>query len=227
MLGTSCVCCILELFFSFCPINFIKKIFPPLITSITVILLGIGLCGSGMKAWGGGAVCADMGWKNHAQLANANVTNLPPPTALCANGETRLLYGSPEYIGLGFSVLMTLVVIEIFGSVFMKNCNVIIALCMGYIIAAVTDYQGLRYVNSQAIAEAPAITFLWVETFPLGFYGPAVVPLCVAYLVTTVETVGDLSGKRAAQTGCLCRNLSVGLMGVRFVSMFHWPRVDV
>jgi uric acid-xanthine permease len=32
-----------------------------------------------------------------------------------------------------------------------------------------------------------------VETFPLGFYGPAVIPLLIAYLVTTVETVGDLT----------------------------------
>jgi NCS2 family nucleobase:cation symporter-2 len=32
-----------------------------------------------------------------------------------------------------------------------------------------------------------------VYTFPLGFYGPAVVPLVIAYLVTTVETVGDIS----------------------------------
>jgi hypothetical protein len=36
---------------------------------------------------------------------------------------------------------------------------------------------------------------VWVQTFPLGFYGPAVVPLVVAYLVTTVETVGDIAGK--------------------------------
>ena len=195
MLGTCMVCCLLELGFSFFPVAFIKKLFPELVTSITVILLGIGLCGSGMKAWGGGAVCADMGWKNHAQLVEAGITDLPPPTALCANGETRLLYGSPEYIGLGFSVLASLVVIECFGSVFMKNCNVIIALCIGYIIAAATNYNGLNYVNSEVIANAPAVTFVWVETFPLSFYGPAIVPLLVSYLVTTVETIGDLSGK--------------------------------
>jgi xanthine/uracil permease len=195
MLGTSMVCCLVEVFFSFLPIDFLKKLFPPLITSITVILLGITLIGAGMKAWGGGAVCADMEWKNHAQLQAANITDLPPPTQFCANGETRLLYGSPEYIGLGFIVLLSLVVIEIFGSVFMKNCNVIIALCIAYIVAAITDYNGLRYINSEAITAAEPITFVWVQTFPLGFYGPAVVPLIVAYLVTTVETVGDIAGE--------------------------------
>ena len=40
-------------------------------------------------------------------------------------------------------------------------------------------------------------TFLWVETFPLGFYGPAVIPLLIAYLVTTVEIARD---KRTADS---------------------------
>jgi uracil-xanthine permease len=70
---------------------------------------------------------------------------------------------------------------------------VIIALLFGYLIAGVTDYDGLNYVDTSKIESAEAITFLWVETFPLGFYGPAVIPLLIAYLVTTVETVGDIS----------------------------------
>jgi uric acid-xanthine permease len=193
MLGTSMVCCLSELFFSFMPIAYIKRLFPPLITSITVVLLGIALCGTGMKYWGGGTVCAEMGWKIHAQLVDAGITDLPPPSALCNNGETSLYYGTAAYIGLGFSVLCSLVVIELFGSVFMKNCNVIIALCIGYIIAAVTSYNGIRYVTRDNIEAAPVITFLWVYTFPLSIYGPAVIPLLIGYLVTTVETVGDLS----------------------------------
>mmetsp|Transcript_26382 Transcript_26382/g.43370 ORF Transcript_26382/g.43370 Transcript_26382/m.43370 type:complete len:462 (-) Transcript_26382:231-1616(-) len=192
MLGTSMVCCLFELAFSLLPITYIKRLFPPQVTSITVVLLGISLCGTGMKYWGGGVVCAEMGWKTHQQVVNANVT-LPPPFATCQNGETNEIYGVAPYIGLGFSVLCSLVVIELFGSVFMKNCNVIIALCMGYIIAAVTNLNGEDYVTTDNIAAARPVTFLWVETYPLSFYGPAVVPLVVAYLVTTVETVGDIS----------------------------------
>ena len=48
-------------------------------------------------------------------------------------------------------------------------------------------------MDTAAISNAAPITFLWVETFPIGFYGPAVIPLLIAYLVTTVETVGDLT----------------------------------
>jgi xanthine/uracil permease len=60
-------------------------------------------------------------------------------------------------------------------------------------IAGLSDYNGASYVDSSKIADADAITFLWVESFPLGFYGPAVIPLLIAYLVTTVETIGDIS----------------------------------
>jgi uric acid-xanthine permease len=54
LIGTSLVCCLLELFFSFIPIKYIKRIFPPITTSITVILIGVALIGTGMKYWGGG-----------------------------------------------------------------------------------------------------------------------------------------------------------------------------
>ena len=78
-----------------------------------------------------------------------------------------------------------LVFIELFGSVFFKNCNVFLALIFGYFVAALSNYDGLSYVTNQNFVIADPITFLWVETFPLGFYGPAVIPLLIAFLVTT------------------------------------------
>ena len=54
LLGTSIVCCLLELFFSFVPVKYIKRIFPPIVTAVTVMLIGIALVGTGMKYWGGG-----------------------------------------------------------------------------------------------------------------------------------------------------------------------------
>ena len=83
----------------------------------------------------------------------------------------------------------------------MKNCNVILALLFGYFVAGVSDYNGLNYINTDNIKNADPITFLWVETFPIGFYGPAVIPMIIAYLVTTVETVGDLTGTCTCASG--------------------------
>lgn len=197
MLGTSMLCALLELGLSLMPVKFLKKTFPPIVTSVTVILIGVALTGTGMKYWGGGVVCAEMVWKNHAQVL-ASGASFPPPFPSCTAGETSLGYGASEYIGLGFSVMVFLVVIELFGSVFMKNCNVILALLFGYFVAGVSRLESetgesLKYVTSANIVSADAITFLWTKTFPLGFYGPAVIPLLIAYLVTTVETVGDIN----------------------------------
>jgi len=193
MLGTSMVCCLLELGISFLPIRRLKQLFPPIVSSVTVILIGVALVGAGMKYWGGGVVCAEMGWKTHAEVVAQDITFNNSPGPYCTNGETSEVYGSPQYIGLGFSVLAFLVVIELFGSVFMKNCNVVLALAFGYLVAGLTDLDGSSYVDVSSIASAKPITFLWVETFPIGFYGPALIPMLIAYVVVTLETVGDIA----------------------------------
>lgn len=76
MLGTSMICCLLELGFSVLPVQVLKKIFPPVVSSVTVILIGVALTGTGMKYWGGGVVCAEMVWKNHGKctIASENIT---------------------------------------------------------------------------------------------------------------------------------------------------------
>jgi uric acid-xanthine permease len=189
MLGTSSVCTLLELGMSIMPVWWLQTAFPPLVTSITVMLIGVGLIGSGMKSWGGGVVCAEMGWKEHGQLAALEGVPLNP-SATCVNGEVALGFGSAEYIGLGFSVVVGLVLIELFGSIFMKNCNVVIALLFGYIIASFNEVNGQKYVVGEKIEQADWFTFLWEETFPIGFYAPALIPMLIAYFVTTVETLG-------------------------------------
>ena len=110
---------IFEVFLSLIPAKSLRKIFPPHITSITVILVGITLTGVGIKYWGGGVVCADMIWKDHSHAVSANVT-YPNPGPVCTNGVVQLYYGSPQFIGLGFSVMEMLILNEFFGSVFMK-----------------------------------------------------------------------------------------------------------
>ena len=99
--------------------------------------------------------------------------------------STRFRHG--EHLGTNTLLLYSSV------SVRHRNCNVILALLFGYLVAGLSDKDGADYVIGSKIEEAKAITFFWVERFPLGFYGPAVVPLLIAYLVTTVETVGDIS----------------------------------
>jgi uracil-xanthine permease len=222
MLGTVIVCSLVEVFFSMFPPKVVKKIFPPLVTSVTIMLIGIALTGTGMKYWGGGVVCAEMGWKEHAQLKDLGVSPIPGPT--CFNGDVALGYGSPQFIGLGFSVMSFLVFIELFGSTFMKNCNVVLALLFGYLIAGVSNHEGADYVTGANIQNAPAITFLWVESFPIGFYAPAVLPLLVAFIVTTVESIGDIGATYEASQLALGteeydRSIQGGLLADAFNSI--------
>lgn len=60
-------------------------------------------------------------------------------------------------------------------------------------MAAISNYNGAAYVDASKILDAAPITFLWTTTFPLGLYGPAVIPLLIGFMVTTVETVGDVT----------------------------------
>ena len=221
MLGTVMICSFLEIFLSFVPKNLLRRMFPPLVTGVAVMCIGIGLTGTGMKYWGGGTVCAEVAWKNHIsaynlvgfpQIIENNTWSGgkviyhsridPRPGTVCGGktcceaGDVALPFGSPELVGLGFSVFVMLIIIELFGSPMMKNCNVIIALLFGYFVAGVSEKcvgdVCKKYVVDTKIELAEDITFLWAKTFKLGFYGPAVFPMLIAFLVTTLETIGDI-----------------------------------
>jgi uracil-xanthine permease len=71
------------------------------------------------------------------------------------------------------------------------------------IVAASTHYTDktgahLRYVTGTQISEAKWITFLWVRRFKIGFYAPAVLPLLFAFMVTTMECIGDITATTEA-----------------------------
>jgi xanthine/uracil permease len=58
--------------------------------------------------------------------------------------------------------------------------------------------KSYRYVTGQQISDAKWITFLWTRRIPLGFYGPAVLPILFAFMVTTMECIGDLTATTEA-----------------------------
>lgn len=155
----------------------------------------------------------------------------------CSAGEVRLPFGSSEYVGLGFSVFTMLIIIELFGSPIMKNCNVIIALLFGYFIAGVSSYDTgvsgadpLRYVipvgeEGSKIDAADWFTFLWTKTFTIGVYGPAILPCVVAFIVTTLETIGDITAtyeasEEAIDTDEYNKSIQGGLLSDAFCSFF-------
>lgn len=211
VLGTCALCALVPLIVSFLPHRVIKRVFPPIVCGVTICLIGINLCGVGMKSWGGGAFCAD-NYKGlyvpieGCQAVNATTGEVttPPscfqniPINCNSNGDVQLPFGSAPYVGLGFAVFGFIVVLELFGSPFLRNCEVVVALLFGYIVAIIASYDGKDFVTTTKINNAPAITFLWVHTFPLKIYGPLVLPLLIVFIITSIETVGDVTATEEA-----------------------------
>ncbi|KFH40714.1 Uric acid-xanthine permease-like protein [Hapsidospora chrysogenum ATCC 11550] len=178
ILGTCAVCAFLEIALSFIPPRILLRMFPPIVTGPTVMLIGVKLIQSGFKNWlGGTGPCSD---PTTATDFFARCPDVDAPHALP--------WGSPEYLGLGFSVFVTIILCERFGSPIMKSTSVVIGLLVGCIIAAATGY-----FDSSGIDAAPAGSFIWVHTFPLSVYAPLVLPILALYIIIATEAIGDIT----------------------------------
>jgi len=177
IIGTAACCALLEIGLSFAPTKFLKKMFPPLVTGPTVMLIGINLIESGFSNWAGGSgSCASHPTSGPFQLCPSN------------SAPRALPWGSAEFIGLGFLVFVTIILCEKYGSPIMKSCAVVVGLLVGCIVAAACGY----FVRS-GIDAAPVASFIWVHTFPLSVYGPIVLPFLAVYLVLMMEAIGDIT----------------------------------
>jgi NCS2 family nucleobase:cation symporter-2 len=177
ILGTGALCALLEIGMSFTSPRILKKIFPPLVTGPTVTLIGVNLITTGFQNWAGGSSgCQDR--PESGLYALCPTINAPHP----------LPWGSAEFIGLGFSVFVTILLCERFGAPIMKSTAVIIGLLVGCIIAGATGY-----FDKSGIDAAPVASFIWVETFKLSVYGPIVLPLLAVYMVLAMESIGDIT----------------------------------
>ena len=177
LIGTCAVCALTEIALSFIPAKTLRKIFPPIVTGPTVILIGVSLIESGFSNWAGGAgLCAARPETGYFSVC----PNVGAPHALP--------WGSAQYIGLGFLVFVTILLCERFGSPIMKSTSVILGLLMGCIVAAACGY-----FDSSGINSAPVGSFIWVKTFKLSLYGPLVLPIMVVFIICACEAIGDIT----------------------------------
>ncbi|KAJ4397664.1 hypothetical protein N0V93_001897 [Gnomoniopsis smithogilvyi] len=178
LIGTSAVCALLEVLISFIPPKTMLRIFPPIVTGPTVMLIGISLIESGFEDWAGGSGTCISG------------SAAPAFYQLCPDisAPHALPWGSAEFLGLGFSVFLTIILCERFGAPIMKSCSVVIGLLVGCIIAAACGY-----FDGSGISSAPVVSFIWVETFKLSVYGPLVLPILAVFIICACEAIGDIT----------------------------------
>ena len=151
---------------SFVSPRMLQRIFPPMVTGTVILMIGASLVGSsGIPNWGGGSNdCMGRPATGFFQLCPDISAPRPLP------------WGSPEFIGLGFLSFVSIILTELFGSPFLKNVSIIVGLAVGCIVSGAAGY-----IDGSSISTAPAITFLWVHTFKIRVYPPAILPMLAVY----------------------------------------------
>ncbi|CAK1354661.1 unnamed protein product [Cercospora beticola] len=199
LIGTCLVCVWMQFLVSLIPAKTLKRIFPPTVTGLLLLVLGAYLVTTAGESWGGGASCLD------GQGVNALCPNI--------NAPRPLPWGDPKFIGIGFSVFVTILLVEMIGSPLMKSASIIFGLAVGSAISGATGFW-----SDTQIQQAPTVTFLWVRTFKLSVDGTLVLPLMILFIceamvcmpsiaatseASGIETEGEKSNTRI-QGGILC-----------------------
>ncbi|WP_313551867.1 uracil-xanthine permease family protein [Pseudomonas sp.] len=138
---------------------FVKRLITPLVTGIVVLMIGLTLIKVGLISMGGGFSAMSQG--------------------TFANGENLLLSGV---------VLAIIVVLNRVRVVWVRSAAIVIALLVGYGLAA---YMGR--LDFTGMHEAPLFQVPVPLHFGLGFSWALFVPMLVIYLVTSLEAIGDVT----------------------------------
>lgn len=187
ILGASLIGGLFEGVLGFC-LKPLRKFFPPVVTGCVVMSIGLSLLSVGINYLCGGNGAAD--------------------------------YGSLWNLFLGMIVLITILVLKHFTNPksMVSSSSILIGIIVGYIVAiimtlvlpntgVVTNAEGVQetityswVVNFQQIKDAawfalPSIVgFGSLKDIHLVFDAKAILPICIMFIVTAVETVGDVSG---------------------------------
>ncbi|QSW99025.1 uracil-xanthine permease family protein [Haloterrigena alkaliphila] len=146
----------------------IQPFFPPLVTGLVVVIIGLYLIPVAMDYAAGGADAADFGALHHIGLA-ALVLAVAVGLNLFTRGVTRLL-------------------------------SVLAAIVVGYAAAlALTFATGLELVDFSPVGEAAWVALPSPTHFGFEFEPIAIATFAVLFLVSAMETVGDMSGVTAAE----------------------------
>jgi uracil-xanthine permease len=173
VLGTILCTVWIQVLMAMVPPRLLNRVFPKIVTGSLLLLVGVYLVGNGMQNWAGSSNC------NGGEGYYALCPSIDAPRALP--------FADPKLIGLGFSVFVSVIVIEQFGSPIMKSAAVVLGLAIGCAISGATGYWSRDNINS-----APTFTFLWTHTFPLSVDGTLVLPLLILFICQGVSCMPDI-----------------------------------
>lgn len=155
----------------------IRKFFPPIVTGVVVLSIGLSLLPVGIKYFAGGVGAAD--------------------------------FGSPVNMTIGMVVLLTVIFFKQFTKGITSTASVVIGTIVGFIVAAI-----FGKVDLGAVSQANFFIVPKPFTYGFAFHFDAILAMVLMFVVSAVETVGDMSGVTMGGAGreTTDRELSGGIM---------------
>ncbi|WP_320046611.1 nucleobase:cation symporter-2 family protein [uncultured Ilyobacter sp.] len=161
----------------------IRKFFPPIVTGVVVLSIGLSLLPVGIKYFAGGVGAAD--------------------------------FGSPVNMTIGMIVLLTVIFFKQFTKGITSTASVVIGTIVGFVVAAL-----FGKVDLGAVSQANFFVVPKPFTYGFAFHLDAILAMVLMFVVSAVETVGDMSGVTMGGAGreTTDRELSGGIMADGFGS---------
>ena len=154
----------------------LRKFFPSVVTGTVVLSIGLSLISVGVNAFGGGNSAND--------------------------------FGSFENLCLALIVLVVILAVKHATTGFLSASSILVGIIVGYIVAGIMGMilpttgiaaDGTEYTKAWVLNWDKVATAAWFavpELMPVApvFDMRAIAPVLVMFIVTAVETVGDISG---------------------------------
>lgn len=154
----------------------LRKFFPAVVTGTVVLSIGLSLIAVGVNSFGGGNAAND--------------------------------FGSLENLILGAVVLLVIIAFKHGTKGMTSASSILIGIIVGYIVAAImglvlpttaVNAEGVEYtkawvLNWDKVAQASWFSIPKIAPVKLVFDVRAIIPVLIMFIVTAVETVGDISG---------------------------------
>jgi xanthine permease XanP len=104
------------------------------------------------------------------------------------DAKTTGQFASLQNLGLAFGVLFIIVILNRSKNPYIRMSSIIIGLVVGYVVAA---FMGL--VEFGKLKELEAFSVPTPFKYGIAFSWTAFLPIALLYLITTVETIGDIT----------------------------------
>ena len=173
-MGASLIGGAFEMVLGFC-VKPLRRFFPPVVTGTVVMAIGLSLVSVGIGFFGGGSSAKD--------------------------------YGTIWNLALGLSTLAVILFFRHFTKGFTSIASILIGIVAGYLLSFLMglflphtiEINGTvvpcGYITQWSqVASASWFAIPKIMPVPLQFDITAIIPMCIMFIVTAVETIGDTAG---------------------------------